>query len=52
MSIHSILRDPTVYAEPLKFIPERWMGPPEEVRVLDRYLVAFAKGNSSCMGQR
>lgn len=52
MTTHSILRSPEVYTEPMKFIPERWMGPPEEVRVLDRYLVPFAKGNSSCMGQR
>ncbi|KAI2700473.1 hypothetical protein CBS147332_8084 [Penicillium roqueforti] len=51
MTTHSILRSPEVYTEPMKFIPERWMGPPEEVRVLDRYLVPFAKGNSSCMGQ-
>ncbi|KAJ5199135.1 Cytochrome P450 [Penicillium cf. griseofulvum] len=51
MTTHSILRDPEVYTEPMKFIPERWLGPPEEVRVLDRYLVPFAKGNSSCMGQ-
>ncbi|CAG8899639.1 unnamed protein product [Penicillium egyptiacum] len=51
MSTHSILRSPDIYTEPMKFIPERWMGPTEEVRVLDRYLVPFAKGNSSCMGQ-
>ncbi|KAJ6132408.1 hypothetical protein N7471_007623 [Penicillium samsonianum] len=51
MTTHSILRSPEIYTEPMKFIPERWMGPAEEVRVLDRYLVPFAKGNSSCMGQ-
>ncbi|CAI7667573.1 unnamed protein product [Penicillium viridicatum] len=51
MTIHSILRSPEVYAEPTKFIPERWMGPAEEVRLLDKYFVPFAKGNSSCMGQ-
>ncbi|KAJ5360336.1 hypothetical protein N7517_009527 [Penicillium concentricum] len=51
MTSRSILHSPQIYAEPMKFIPERWMGPPEEVRVLDRYLVPFAKGNSSCMGQ-
>ncbi|OQD65972.1 hypothetical protein PENPOL_c005G02032 [Penicillium polonicum] len=51
MTIHSILRSPEVYAEPTKFIPERWMGPADEVRLLDKYFVPFAKGNSSCMGQ-
>lgn len=52
MTIHSVLRNPEVYAEPMKFIPERWMGPTEEVHLLDKYFVPFAKGNSSCMGQR
>ncbi|KAJ5282252.1 hypothetical protein N7497_012066 [Penicillium chrysogenum] len=51
MSTHSILRSPDIYTNPMKFMPERWMGPAEEVRILDRYLVPFAKGNSSCMGQ-
>ncbi|CAG7962115.1 unnamed protein product [Penicillium nalgiovense] len=45
MTTHSILRSPDVYTNPMKFMPERWMGPAEEVRVLDRYLVPFAKGN-------
>ncbi|KAJ5165086.1 uncharacterized protein N7500_006916 [Penicillium coprophilum] len=52
MTTHSILRSPVIWDEPMKFIPERWMGPPEEVRELDRYHVPFAKGNSSCMGPR
>ncbi|OQE21558.1 hypothetical protein PENFLA_c014G03393 [Penicillium flavigenum] len=51
MTTHSILRSPDIYTNPMQFMPERWMGPAEEVRVLDRYLVPFAKGNSSCMGQ-
>ncbi|KGO36084.1 Cytochrome P450 [Penicillium expansum] len=51
MSTHTILRNPEIYTEPMKFIPERWMGPAEEVRALDRFFVPFAKGNSSCMGQ-
>lgn len=52
MSTHTILRNPEIYTEPMKFIPERWMGPAEEVRALDKFFVPFAKGNSSCMGQR
>ncbi|CAI7646474.1 unnamed protein product [Penicillium glandicola] len=51
MTLHSILRSAEVYAEPMKFMPERWMGSPEEVRLLDKYFVPFARGNSSCMGQ-
>ncbi|KAL0564526.1 hypothetical protein V5O48_017520, partial [Marasmius crinis-equi] len=40
--------DSTIFPDPTKFDPERWMGP--DVRELDRYLVAFSKGPRMCLG--
>jgi hypothetical protein len=36
------------------FIPEHWMGPSEEVLVLEKYLspLPSAKSNSGCLSQR
>ncbi|KAI9930243.1 hypothetical protein ASPWEDRAFT_733106 [Aspergillus wentii DTO 134E9] len=50
MSNHFILRDPNIYHEPMQFLPERWMGSPEEVRRLGKYLVPFSKGSLGCLG--
>ncbi|OGE52283.1 hypothetical protein PENARI_c010G05427 [Penicillium arizonense] len=50
MSNHFILRDNGIFPRPMEFLPERWMTSPNEVHLLDKYLVPFAKGNSSCLG--
>ncbi|KAF9258788.1 cytochrome P450 [Marasmius fiardii PR-910] len=43
--IHS---NPTLFPEPDKFIPERWLG--ENGHQLEKYLVAFSKGPRTCLG--
>ncbi|EEB89624.1 hypothetical protein MPER_12257 [Moniliophthora perniciosa FA553] len=40
--------DQTVFAEPKKFKPERWLG--DDSRALEKYLVAFSKGPRICLG--
>lgn len=39
--------DPGVYAEPEKFIPERWAG---EARPSDKTFAPFSRGTRSCLG--
>lgn len=41
--------DESVFPDPYKFDPERWMDPKESAR-LYRYLVAFTKGPRICLG--
>ncbi|KAF3055212.1 Trichodiene oxygenase [Daldinia childiae] len=41
--------DPSVFAQPHKFIPERWMDP-EERRRLGRYLQPWGRGTRLCLG--
>lgn len=41
-------RHPDIFADPLTFNPDRWLG--KESRELDNYLVAFSKGPRMCLG--
>jgi hypothetical protein len=41
--------DPTIFPEPNKFDPERWIRGGEE---LERYCVPFGKGSRRCIGMR
>lgn len=52
MSTYFILRDPNIFPEPTRFIPERWLLELEELRLLERYLVPASKGTLGCLGQR
>lgn len=55
MTPHLVLIDETIFPEPRKFIPERWLDEKalEEastVSRLDKYIVAFGKGSRNCIG--
>jgi cytochrome P450 len=41
-----IFQDPTVFPDPSRFDPERWIANPR----LSRYQVAFSKGSRICVG--
>ncbi|KAF9259559.1 cytochrome P450 [Marasmius fiardii PR-910] len=43
--VHS---NPTLFPDPKKFIPDFWLG--ENMRQLEKYLVAFSKGPRICLG--
>lgn len=46
MQVRMIHFNPTVFSEPEKFRPERWLENPR----LDRYLLAFSRGTRGCIG--
>jgi cytochrome P450 len=43
-----ISTDPSIFPEPDKFKPERWMQ--NDGQRLDRYLTSFSKGTRGCLG--
>ncbi|KAJ5782303.1 hypothetical protein N7457_004077 [Penicillium paradoxum] len=42
--------DPTLFPEPNKFDPDRWIRAAEDDEHLGRYIVAFTKGSRQCLG--
>ncbi|KAL3483008.1 cytochrome P450 [Aspergillus germanicus] len=48
MSIYAMHTDPSVWSEPLRFLPERWVGTYDPS--MDRNFVPFTKGSRSCLG--
>lgn len=47
LSIHF---DGDIFAEPYEFRPERWFGEPGVA--LNRWLLAFSKGRTDCIGKK
>ena len=51
MSAWMMHRNSDVFPNPDKFDPERWLDPdPEVVRMREKSLVAFSRGNRMCLG--
>lgn len=44
--------DPTLFPEPEKFDPERWVQAAEKGEHLTRYIVSFTKGAKQCLGMK
>lgn len=49
MSAYVVHRDPTIFPEPDKFIPDRWLG--DSGKELGPYFVAFSAGARGCIGR-
>ncbi|KAG6039634.1 hypothetical protein E4U41_002383 [Claviceps citrina] len=43
--------DETIFPEPTKFCPERWLEAEEAGIPLQKYMVSFSKGSRQCVGQ-
>lgn len=50
MTTHFMHLDPTLFPEPYKFDPERWLGPSIGLDRLEQYVVPFSKGSRACIG--
>ncbi|KAM5439973.1 hypothetical protein McanCB56680_003229 [Microsporum canis] len=49
-SSYFVHTDPTIFPDPEKFDPERWIQATEKGERLSRYTVSFTKGNRNCQG--
>jgi cytochrome P450 len=44
--------DETIYPNPTKFDPERWIRATEQGVTLNKYLTTFSKGSRMCLGMK
>ncbi|EAW12902.1 cytochrome P450 [Aspergillus clavatus NRRL 1] len=49
-SAYFVHQDPTIFPEPQRFHPERWIRAAEKGENLKRFLVSFNKGSRQCLG--
>lgn len=50
MSPYCLHRNPRVFRDPLRFNPERWFGPVDEVTQMKKWFWAFSSGGTMCIG--
>lgn len=50
MTIRDILLDPTVFANPLDFLPERWLPENPDLQRINQVYVPFGRGSRMCVG--
>lgn len=50
MSAYLMQSDPSVYPEPKKFQPERWLGDIDPA--MNRNYVPFCRGSRNCLGMK
>ena len=44
--------NPSLFPEPRRFDPERWLGAKEEAKRLQKYVVPFSRGTRACLGMK
>lgn len=50
MTLRDVLLDPSIFTEPMKFLPERWLvNSPDLERVAQGY-IPFGRGSRMCVG--
>lgn len=50
MTLRDILLDPTIFIDPLKFLPERWLSSPSKLERMNQAYVPFGRGSRMCVG--
>jgi cytochrome P450 len=52
MSLWMMHRNPEIYPEPEKFIPDRWIDPEKSKKLENKYFVPFSRGSRQCIGMQ
>ncbi|KAL8833602.1 MAG: hypothetical protein Q9170_004185 [Blastenia crenularia] len=50
MTLSSIHTNPSIFPDPYAFLPERWLGTPDEQARLEKFFVPFGRGQRMCFG--
>ena len=52
MSLWMMHRDPEIYTEPEKFLPDRWKDPEKSKKLDNKFFVPFSRGSRQCVGKQ
>ena len=52
MTFSKSAMNPHYFESPTKFMPERWLQSPEKTLELEKYSLAFGRGNRMCIGMK
>lgn len=52
ISPYCLHRNPEVFNDPLRFNPDRWLGPPDKVINMKKWFWAFSSGGRMCIGMQ
>ncbi|KAL8765571.1 MAG: hypothetical protein Q9209_007402 [Squamulea sp. 1 TL-2023] len=50
MTLRDVLLDPSIFAEPMRFMPERWLSDNPDLHRINQYYVPFGRGSRMCIG--
>ena len=50
MTLRDVLLDPTIFADPLRFNPERWSSKNSDLELMNQAYVPFGRGSRMCVG--
>lgn len=50
MTLRDVLLDPSIFAKPMAFEPERWLSDNPDLQRINQAYVPFGKGSRMCVG--
>ena len=50
MTLRDILLDPSIFVDPQRFSPERWLSDSADLERMNQAFVPFSRGSRMCLG--
>lgn len=50
MTLRDVLLDPSIFTEPMKFLPERWLSDNPDLPRINQAYVPWGRGSRMCIG--
>lgn len=50
MTLRDVLLDPSIFPDPMKFRPSRWLAENPDLQRISHHFVPFSRGTRMCLG--